>query len=158
LAECRNHVRVRTGGTRVHEPDHLHRRLLRTRGEWPGDRRTSSKCDELPPPHATPRSTRMPEDQMANSSAKAIVAAQIAKAHQQTKTDDKIRGRRRSALPSSPAVIGNGWSFGSPPAKKSPGTNPRLDVSDCRLSRPAADGVDVRRHYLPTRRLQSPHE
>jgi len=64
-----------------------------------------------------------------------------AQGHQQTKTDDKIRGRRRSALTSRPAVIGNGWSFGSPPAKKSPGTNPRLDVSDYRPSRPAADGV-----------------
>src|SRR5262245_34812135 len=53
---------------------------LRRGGERPPDRCAAEKCDELTPPHAIPRSTRMPEYQMSHMSTKAIAASQFAEA------------------------------------------------------------------------------
>src|SRR5262245_653104 len=60
------------------EPDHRHLGLLCTCAEWARDRCAAEKCDELTPLHATPRSTRMPEYQMADARTKAIIASRSA--------------------------------------------------------------------------------
>src|SRR5262245_29808959 len=51
-------------------------------GERPLDCCAPEKCDEITPPHATPRSTWMPEYQMADPSGKAIGAPQSAEARE----------------------------------------------------------------------------
>src|SRR5215470_8627325 len=39
-------------------PTYRHRRLLRTRSDWPRHRRAAEKRDELPPPHSITSSAR----------------------------------------------------------------------------------------------------
>jgi hypothetical protein len=58
LAECRHDPRIRRGRETAEDPDHRHRRLLRTGGEWPARRRTAEKGDELAPLHSINSSAR----------------------------------------------------------------------------------------------------
>ena len=57
LAECSYHARIRGGRRATEKPDHRHRRLLRTRSEWPCRRCTAEKYDEIAPSHCLPRKT-----------------------------------------------------------------------------------------------------
>src|SRR5262249_5727903 len=77
----RLHAPARSGTLNHTNPRDFRLRLC-SASERPDEGRATNQRNELPTPHETPRSTRMPEYQMAEPSAKAIAAPQSAEARE----------------------------------------------------------------------------
>jgi hypothetical protein len=58
LAKCFDQVRIRFSRTAMEEANQWHRWLLRSRREWPRDRRAAEKGDDLTPLHVLPQAQK----------------------------------------------------------------------------------------------------